>query len=249
MMSDDKLRDKLAKLLRLSTSPNQHEAQLALEKAQELAMKYGYSLQDLESATEDQVLDVPIDDETGNKTVSDTSWILAYALSEYFRVKIYTRTTKWKRNSKGGYAKDAQTLMAIGLPNDVTSFTLAFQFTMNAFNKLWMVYNKANPSTFPIRVRNDYRSGFVAGCRDRLRAQSSEFGLMVIPPDAVMRVYHTYFPVRQETKPELYKNGKPKRRPQPRYGYSLSAGDDDAYSAGKRDGRTLSQNDKLTGKD
>jgi hypothetical protein len=241
-MQDSDLQEKLKKLLRLSSSPNQHEAQLALEKAQELAMKYGYSLKDLTDSTEDQVLNVPVDDESGNKTVSDTSFAIAHCLAEYFRVKIYTSTTKWKRDRKGKLARETQVIKAIGLPNDVTAFILAFQFTLGAFETLWKIYNKANPSKYPIRVRNDYRYGFVAGCRERLKAQTSEFGLMVVAPDAVMRVYNALFPVIVPKVPDFYKNGKPKRKPQPRYSTSRSAGDDDAYYAGKKDGRTLSRN-------
>lgn len=219
-MTDAELQDKLRKLLRLSGSPNQHEAQLALQKAQELAMKHGYSLSDLETATTQEVLDVPVDDERGNAGISTASSMLASMLAPFFRVKVYQ-----KRNGK------YSTMAAIGLPKDVTSFTLSYQFTINSFETLWKIYNKQNPSPYARRMRNDFLIGFIAGCKERLTIQSQEYGIMIVTPDAVMKRYHEKFPARREWP-----------RKKQRFSYITTAGDSHAFHAGVRGGKNLGNN-------
>ena len=84
----EKVYDKVRKLLALSTSPNEHEAALAAERARELLDKYQISLAEVDSAEFTEIIEGE-----GIKTgySSPRQWLhtLAMSTAKAFDCKVY----------------------------------------------------------------------------------------------------------------------------------------------------------------
>lgn len=80
------IKEKIKKLLSLSKSPNEHEAALALHKAQELLRKYNLSMEEVFSFTADNVREEAV---LCKKRIP--TWIgwLATTIAETFKVRVY----------------------------------------------------------------------------------------------------------------------------------------------------------------
>lgn len=96
-LTRDEVRAKIAKLMALSTSPNENEAASALAKAQELMMKYSLSQAEITINVEEK-----LDDFVRNLSIAivDTEWqdVFINLLSKVFDCYIYKhRTAKNKQ--------------------------------------------------------------------------------------------------------------------------------------------------------
>lgn len=176
----EKIADKIAKLLRLATSPVAAEAQAALTKAQELSARYGVEMK--EGTQENQVIETTL--ESQNTGLSITERQIALHLSKYFRVKSYLQS----------YGAGRKVIKVVGLQGDVETFVVVYLYTINIFEKLWKRYwtnYKSNHNlTQPAAAyRNTYLFGFLEGTRQRFEENIVEKGLMVIIPASVVKAY------------------------------------------------------------
>lgn len=216
---DEKKIKKIRDLLDLSQSDNIYEAEDALKKAQRLAAKYGISMDDVFGAKEEKVLDESFF-ELKQKTVPTWVGRLAMVICDNFKTKAYIRGGQ-------GWSK----LMILGLKEDVEVTKYVITYTMDCFDKFFKKFLKSKGSTSrseSIRLRNDYFEGFLKGIREAFSENVKEFGLVLVC-DALVEKRYAELHLRQ------------------RRTVSARSFDRDAWEAGKRDGRSISQRDRIHG--
>lgn len=172
----ERMKDKIAKLLRLSDSPNQHEAQRALAKAQELALKNGLSLEAIEEQKATPVQD-PFT--PPRNRVPAYERIISTVLAANFRVMVL-------KHGKGY----RETLEVVGLPNDVEIFKQVFAYTLESYRRMlnsWLKdYRFLHPRwKVDQGLKNDYLRGFIAGLDQRFAQNVKEHALVTTVPAVV----------------------------------------------------------------
>lgn len=216
-----KVIEKIKNLLDLSKSDNMYEAETALKKAQLIANKEGIELDDVLGYSENKK---EVEDSIFDiKQKSVPFWIgsLAVVVAENFKTVAYqvTRGT-------------GSQLVIMGLKEDVTMTKYVLQYTIECFEKMFALYHKEHPTgtrSESIKQRNDYHLGFLRGIREAFAENVKEYGLVLVKDDLVVQ--------RQE---EL---GLKKRQSK-----TVRSFDMDAIEAGKRDGKSISQRDRVTEK-
>lgn len=174
-MTRENIIEKIKKLLALSKSDNPNEAYLAMTRAQELQAKYNVTVAEVEERSED-VIDVK-DMPTDTKTANSQFILLASALAEHFRVRVY-RSTR-------GY------LGIVGLAQDVTVFQEVFHFMYEALRNTATKYVKSLPNTMSrsekTANKNTYVRGFISGASEALTLNETEHALVVVAPQTVVK--------------------------------------------------------------
>ena len=172
--------DKIRKLLALSSSSNEHEAALALQKAQELALKAGISISDIGEDNKD-VIESKI--EEGTFDVSPLRRNLAAVLASHFRVETYIS----KPISSGSR------IVVVGIGDDVQNFIEIFEWTFRIFKTLFLEnlkkikkernykFGRADSLLF----QNTYFYGFCKGIDDALYHNETRYSLIVTTPSLV----------------------------------------------------------------
>lgn len=209
---DSKVVDKIQKLLRLSSSDNQNEAQLAMQRAQELMAKHNIEMGE---AKETEVVDsFIIGEET--KGLSSNRKLLAAAMAPHFQVfLIITLNDKMQER-----------ISVIGRIDDVKIFLDSFNWTYNAANQLFKNFLKEQGSmsrSQSIALKNDYFAGFRLGLTEALKKNVTEKSLMIRVPDCVEEFVEAKYP--------HLRKGKPVSK--------TSANSIDAILAGRRDGGSV----------
>lgn len=173
---------KITKLLALSKSDNQHEAQLALSKAQELMCKHNVTVTELDGESDDKVSTIRIDETT--KGCSPYRYRLAGALSEQFRCKVVLNSTR-----NGGRTHNSR-IVVYGQSKDAEIFIEVFEWAHKAFLSLWKQYtSKLHPDVPRTEYNQEKKSffdGYMSGLVSFLEQQVCEKALMVIIPSAVI---------------------------------------------------------------
>jgi len=178
--SENKIIDKIEKLLALSSSNNKNEAQAAMMKAQELMAKYEIKREQLKDGEQEErpvvnFSSVPFRDE----------WIhmVSGVIAENFRC----RRLSISRGGSGGafrirfygYEEDAEICINI--------FNYAVQVVRKRFAVLRAIYAEANREFGKVEKMN-YVLGFCHGLEknfEEQKAQSQSFALALITPKAV----------------------------------------------------------------
>jgi hypothetical protein len=160
--SKDEVVDKIQKLLALSSSSNDHEAQAALFMAQKLMVKYNVSETDLPTHQDEKVVERWVMDVSAYN-----SWVrdLAVVVAENFRCKhMVSKRGSWIRECFVGFDSDATVAAQI--------FAYAVKYAERAGSNLAQTYNDRGLSSRGIK--QDYVEGFVAGLRDGWKKQALE---------------------------------------------------------------------------
>lgn len=212
-----KIIDKVKKLLALTGSPYADEAEAAMLKAQELLLKHGLSISDVEIGETKEVVDEKVFTSEG-KTLKWWEKTLSGIIGDNFRCAAY-----YRRNNPSVYF--------IGLKGDVEVAKEVFSYAVIVIRHLSSQYVKANKALYRDgrRLKNDYIIGFLNGLRDKFTAQvnSKCLSLMLVKDDAVIKAVDS-------------KKFKKARRP--RIGVS---GDAQAIAAGYRDGMEFDYDKKM----
>jgi Protein of unknown function (DUF2786) len=180
--SNEKIIDKIRKLLKLSESPNVHEAQRAIMKAQQLALKNGIEISEVKQEQADAVSDpytvlrstVPIYERKISKLLADNFRVIVFR-----EEKLCPYALKYKER-----------MHVVGMPKDVAVFKQIFVYTVRSYRLLLNEFIKKYKKQYPRRKfkqnrKNDYMIGFLYGLNYRFGQNIQEHGLVVITPLAV----------------------------------------------------------------
>lgn len=216
---DIKIIEKIKKLLALSESSNENEAQLSLLKAQELLVKHKLSLKEVR---EFKVYNSEIKEKRSNVSFTKAKWKakLGRLIAENFGCYMYYKTHR------------TQTITFFGREEDIIICTIVLEYAIDSINskvrRLRYQYSKDGYSTRG--VENDYALGFISGLAEKFEEQkrkNQEWGLILVKDKEVTEAHENI-----KFKGSINTSTK-------------FQGHDDAYYEGQDDGKQFSISDKI----
>jgi hypothetical protein len=158
--SDDEQRilARVAKLLALAESPNQHEAEAAMSEAQRLMLKHN-----LEHIARSSYSFRHLGQPTGR--VSEAERILANLLNDHFFVECI-----WVPVWRARLGKRGSVLEVCGAPVNLEIAEHTYAFLMHTAERLWRAYQAAQ-GVVGNRDRRTFAAGVMTGFREKLDAQ------------------------------------------------------------------------------
>ena len=163
--NDDKeaILKKIKKLMALAGSPNENEARIASEKAQELMVRHQLSVQTIEAT------DLDYDDECidqANKMTKEHSFILSI-LREHFFVKTYIQRKYEGLHEKSMRAKYKIHIKMVGTPTNVAVARYVYEYLMQTYKGLWKTYK--TDFQRPESAKTSYYAGLTLGIKAHLK--------------------------------------------------------------------------------
>ena len=210
----DRLLRRLQKVLSLSGSPNEHEAETAIKKARRLLLKYNIDSVELDSDRKFSYRSLgPI---KGRRTSCEL-W-LSLILQEIFFVE-----TKWVPTYRAQEDKAGTVLEIYGTPANLDMAEYVYAYLCGQLERLWLAYRDRNglPGN---RERQRYRAGVLEGFHSKLREQEEQISseeTLVWKGDSKLQTYCRYINPRSRT----------------RYGSGVA--DSAAYRDGLEEGRRV----------
>jgi hypothetical protein len=156
--------EKIARLLTLASSPNEHEAQAAMAAAQRLMLKYNLDVS-AKSSTRDYCFR-HLGKPTGR--VFEAPRILALILSEHFFVE-----TIWVSVWRPLEGKRGSVIEVCGTRANVELADYVHDFLTHTSERLWREHKRANSITGD-RDRRAFLAGVMTGFRNKLASQKKE---------------------------------------------------------------------------
>lgn len=153
--------DKIAKLLRLSASPNQHEAELALSKAKQLAVENDI---DLASVSTDTMPEEAYEQDTVTfgKRKPITGKFVIWVIESHFNVSIVG----------SGSRDEGKRINFIGKTSDIQIAIYVFHFLSQTFMSLWHKYQ--DDTNCSARSRGSYFYGLYQGLDEKLKEATAQ---------------------------------------------------------------------------
>ena len=214
---DNKIIEKIQKLMSLADSPNKHEAESAMAKAQELMTKHNIEMQSIENYDSEYVKEQT----EGYSRATVESKYINNLLSEFFFVRLVS--------SRG---RGQTFLNIIGEKNNVKTALHMRVYLTNVFKSLWKEYKKENNA--PNGSKQSFYMGIMSGFTEVMnekRAATCESMDMVLVND----------PKVDDKVSELF----PRLRKASTSRVNLN--DSQAISAGHSQGRSLNVNSGAIG--
>jgi hypothetical protein len=159
-MSDKKILSKIEKLLSLSDSPNQHEAESAMAMAVKLATQYNVDLSRV--AVDQRQTDLytkEIFDEKSSRLPITMQYTVAI-IQKFFSVRVVTVGNRWS----------GRALTFIGKQSDIENAKFIYGFLNSTFLRLWHNFYKKNPYLNVKTSRKSYFLGLFQGLYAKLDA-------------------------------------------------------------------------------
>lgn len=180
----ESIENRIRKLLSLSSSSNQHEAELAMLKAQELMR-----LHDIDSSvveTKEGRVGVEVTRsavDNGKRRVPNWQKRLAVVVAENFRCKVYS----------GPGQGLGRSIFMYGARQDVAAAKPVLEFALRSAENCWGRYLAQRRRTEPSwtrqeteLIKNDYFSAFISGVRQAFRKQVQAKGIVLsLHPDVL----------------------------------------------------------------
>ena len=211
--ADDGTLSKIAKLLALAESPNEHEAQAAMNQARRLMLKH--NIDDVSRRAARGYTWRHLGRPTGR--VDEAARLIALILSEHFFVETIWNSVWRVREGKAG-----SVLEVCGSYDNVSMAEYVYSFLDHTAEALWALHKRAKGLRGD-KDRRAYRAGVMAGFRDKLESEkkaSREAGLVWVGDPALDRYFRG-------------------RWPRVRTVYSRGSGATDAHAEGRAAGRNL----------
>ena len=214
---DNKIVDKIRKLLALSESSNEHEAKLAMLKAQELLAKHKMTLKDVENADK-----VEVKRHYTDVTFTKAKWKgrLASIIADNFGCYVFYSTRNTHR------------IVFLGKEEDVLVCEIVLSYAIDCIDssvaRLRREYYKDQMSARGLE--SDYAMGFLDGLEssfDKQKSDNQEWGLVLVKDEIVVKSYEDMTFTRTVYTDEKFK------------------GHDEAYTQGVKDGEKFSITDKI----
>lgn len=171
---EEKIIEKIQKLLSLANSSNENEAMAAALKAQELMAKYEINLSQVQENHEDREIVEKIYFQTGKHEMKKWKYGLASIIANNFMCKTFC------------YGAD---VVFYGYKEDAEIALRTFQYLYETGNKFAVrYYNRCKKEGKPTNgVMNTYLTGFKAGIKQVLEKQCT--ALMIVTPQKVIDAY------------------------------------------------------------
>jgi len=154
---------RVEKLFALAQSANEHEAALAMAKANAILRRYNLERLDRQAATDyDYLINHP-----GAKRIAAHQRLIAAILKDFFYVNVVI--------ARQFEAKSGETLRVIELTGAKENLAVAdhvYHFLIHRLEYLWQEYRKNTGATG--REKNSYRLGVLGGFREKLTRQDRE---------------------------------------------------------------------------
>lgn len=180
---NEKIKDKISKLLSLAGSPNENEAQAALLKARTLMAKYKLSESDIEEIQSKKVV-TEYTEITCTKMTNPWISELCIVIAENYCCKAVVKKVHCGKTYTIGF---------VGLDDDISVcksvFLYAYKFVMNSCAEIKKLCKEEQlPSSYIRRLCNSYGSGFVCGLCEMYENQdrTEETGLVLVTPKEVV---------------------------------------------------------------
>ncbi|AEG58983.1 hypothetical protein Desru_0699 [Desulforamulus ruminis DSM 2154] len=220
-MEQDKIINKIRKVLALTKSNYQEEAQAALLKAQELMAQHGITMSEIEISSKEVDLEKQVVDTCVSESRRNT-WYeknLSSIIGKNFRCHPYV--TGGKGIYFIGLKEDVEIAKEIYLYALTTMLYLATNYVKENRNKIIRITSK--------QLKNDYMIGFLNGLKKRFEEQVESKGYaLILAKDALV--------VQAVEEKNLIKKKGSK---------IVIAGSLDARQTGYRDGRNFNENKKM----
>lgn len=173
------IKEKIKKLLALSTSPNENEAQAALLKARELMAKNKLTEADFETR---EVKLTTL--QSGIKWTTDSGniWMtrLCSLIADNYLCNASWRTPRGSRT---------HTLVITGMDEDAELCKVATEYAVDFVLSAIMRQQRRNPRKDEKTVANSYADGFILGLEmafeDQQETNEQEWGLVMVKPQEV----------------------------------------------------------------
>ena len=178
---DIKIIERIQKLLALSESSNEHEAQVAMLKAQQLLVKHKLTLREVK---EFKVYNSPIKERKSKVTFTKGKWKanLARLIAENFGCYHFFKTRR------------THTITFFGREEDVIVCNIVLEYAVDCIDsvvkKLRYQYLRDGYSTKGLE--NDYAMGFIDGLEEKFEEQkraNQEWGLVLMKDSQVIDAY------------------------------------------------------------
>ncbi len=180
----EKIFDRISKLLALATSPNEHEARLAAEKANELLVRHNLTAQEVRHQTETKYVENAVQMGTPNLRVED-KFIASIVRNHFFCRPCFVGA----KIINGRYQR---TILFVGEETNAKIGAYVYEFLFRKYRELWTDYRKQTGAKQS--DRQSYYLGLTDGLGDQLKARrkiiEDEMALAVVPDrklDAYMR--------------------------------------------------------------
>ncbi len=160
-MQDEALIKKIQKLMALATSPNENEANVAAQKAQELIAKYNIDMQQLNQDFEYQWHELSVD-----PYYKMHQKFIVPLLEEYFFVKTLSVSQFTGTYTVTNARQFRYVLKIMGTPTNVIIADYVYHYLCEAFQKLWLVRKKKDGLNE--RQRQGYYNGLTKALEEKL---------------------------------------------------------------------------------
>ena len=156
-MSKEKIIDKLKKLLALSKSSNQHEAELALAKFNELLTTHQLSMSDIDVKEQGSVgEEAHYMGRKGSKFMWQSRLAHACAQLNNSDIIINTRNDGWS-------------IIWVGKKDDITQAKMLYEHLTESWESIFKTYLKERGCSSTKLVRNSHAMGFTSALHTRIK--------------------------------------------------------------------------------
>lgn len=196
-MAADHLLQRLQKVLSLTDSPNEHEAETAVKKARRLLLKYNIDVVEIDAQ---RVFAHRCLGSIKGRRASYELW-LALILQEFFFVE-----TLWVPTYRAREDKTGTVLEIYGTAANLDMAEYVYAFLQGLLARLWPEY-KARCGLPGNRERQRYWGGIVEGFHHKLTEQERQIGseqALVWKGDSQLKSYYRHINPRVQTR---YGNG------------------------------------------
>ena len=191
--AEDGILRRLKKLLSLSSSPNEHEAEVAMQKARHLLMKYNI---DLIQADQERRFERRTLGSVKGRHTSAEIW-LAAILNEFFFVEVL-----WAHSYEAVRNRVGTILEVYGTPQNLEMAEYVYGYLTNLVPMLWNTYRNEN-GLESNRERQRYFAGVLEGFYRKLKEQSKtlvESQALVWKGDNQLRSFYRHINPRVTTR-------------------------------------------------
>ena len=192
LAEDDRILRVLKKVLSLSASPNEHEAQAAVNKARRLLLKYNIDLVELD---QERLFATRCLGSIKGRRTSFELW-LALILQDFFFVEVL-----WVHSYEALKDKAGTILQIYGTPANLEMAAYVYDYLVGLLERLWQEYRNAQQLRYN-RERQRYFAGVLEGFHHKLREQEDAIRTekaLVWKGDTRLQEYYRYLNPRVRT--------------------------------------------------